>query len=162
MFSVMVMFVILKVRLGSEEEHRDWNTREELTPMLQKTVKFVLGEEDLEPSDGKFIFDLLCEDAVMEAFRGGEMEKLATLIKQKRETFLTTDDKKDMLNLLKAVAEKTLGENHGMSDVKLNLLLEDKNIFDAAKAFKVNEEKTDEAAKMASGYNLWMLLGKAR
>ena len=55
-----------------------------------------------------------------------------------------------------------LGVNHGISVVKLNLLLEDKNILEAAKAFKVSEEKNDEAAVMAAYHNLLMLLGKAR
>ena len=57
----------MKVRLGSEEEHREWDSREKLRPMLEKEVEEVLGEEDcwepLDPFDSEtFFFTLLCED----------------------------------------------------------------------------------------------------
>ena len=55
-----------------------------------------------------------------------------------------------------------LGVNHEISEGKLNLLLEDKNILEAAKAVKVSGEKNDVAAGMAAWHKLWMLLGKAR
>ena len=55
-----------------------------------------------------------------------------------------------------------LGDNHGICDGTLNLLLDDKNILEAAKAVKVSEEKNDEAAVRAAEHNLFMLLGKAR
>ena len=90
------------------------------------------------------------------------MGKLATLIKQKRETYLTDDEKNEMLGLLKGTAKFALGDNNGISDVKLNLLLEDKNILEAAKALKVSREKNDLAAGMAARHKLLMLLGKAR
>ena len=93
---MMVMFVIAKVRLGREEEHREWDAREELRPMLEEAVKDVLGEED----DYEFMFTLLCDDAVIKALRGREMEKVATLIKQKRKTYLTRDEKGKMLQIL--------------------------------------------------------------
>ena len=157
---MMVIFMIVKVRLGSEEKHREWEAREELRLVLEKEVKLVLGEEDqLGHGDShRFIFDLLCEDAVIKALRGGEMGKLATLIIQKRETYLTRDEK----NFLRNAAKMTLGDNHGISDVTFNLLVEDKNIRQAAKAYKVSREKNDMAAEMAADQNLFMLLGKAR
>ena len=84
--------MIVKVRLGSEEEHREWDSREKLRPMLEEAVKVVLGEEDqLESIDSRkfiekaekvalrgedyeaFIFALLCEDAVIKALRGRKM-----------------------------------------------------------------------------------------
>ena len=97
---MMVMFVIAKVRLGSEEEHREWDAREELRPKLEKEVKEVLGEKMDE-----VMFTLLADDAVIKALRGGEMEKLAMLIKKKRETYLPSLEKGKMLTTLKAAAE---------------------------------------------------------
>ena len=68
-----------------------------------------------------------------------------------------------MLNILERVARMALGDDHDISDGTLNqLLLEDKNILEATKAFKVGEENDDKAAVVASLHNLWMLLGKAR
>ena len=153
--------------MGSEEEHREWDSREELRPMLEKEVEVVLGEEDrLEPLNAldseTFLFTLLSDDAVFNALRVGEMEKVRKLIKQKRETFLTTTKKDELLIILRDGAKAALGDNHGISNVTLNLLLDDKNIFEAAKAVKISEEKNDEAAEMAAGHNLLMLLGKAR
>ena len=88
---------------------------------------------------------------------------LATLIRQKRETFLTGDERDKMLNTLKAAAETALGDDHEISDGTLNqLLLEDKNILEATKAHKVGKENDDKAAVAATGHNLLMLLGKAR
>ena len=92
---MMVMFVIAQVRLGSEEEHREWDAREEL-------------------------------------------------------------------NILNRTAKAVLGDNHGISDDELNLLLKDKNILEATKAYKVSFEKDDRAAWQAAYHNLLMLLGKSR
>ena len=89
------------------------------------------------------------------------MGKLATLIKQKKETFLTPDEKEEMQNILRAAAKRALGE-YGISEGKLNLLLEDKNILEAAKAVKVSREKNDKAAEVAALHSIFMLLGKAR
>ena len=159
---MMVMFVIAQVRLGSEEEHKEWDAREELRSKLEKEVMEVLREED----DDEFIFTLLCDNEVIEALRGREMGKLATLIKEKRETCLLLDldeaERREMLNILKAVAKNFLGKNHGISDAQLNLLLKDKNILEATKAYKVSRENNDPAAKLTTWHNLLMLFGKAR
>ena len=40
---IKVIFVIVKVRLGSDEEHIEWDAREELRLRLQKAAKEVLG-----------------------------------------------------------------------------------------------------------------------
>ena len=172
---MMVMFVITKVpRLGSEEEHREWDAREELRPMLECAVKEVKGLPG--PSDyndynayhlySEFMFTLLCDDAVIKALRGREREKLATLIKQKRETFLTTDGGwiwwVNMLESLKSATEVALGKDHGISDGRLKLLLDDKNILEATKAYKVSMEKNDPVAGGPAWHKLFMLLGKAR
>ena len=56
--------------LGSEEEHREWDAREELTSLLGFTVKRVLGiRGDFTLGDLEFIFTLLCDNAVIEALR---------------------------------------------------------------------------------------------
>ena len=155
---MMVMFVIAQVRLGSEEEHREWDAREELRSKLEKAVEVVLREE----RDDEFIFTLLCDNEVIEALRGREMGKLATLIKEKRETYLPLDEKSEMLVTLKRAAKEALGDNHGMSDGEFNLLLKDKNILEATKAYKVSRENNDPAAKLTTWHNLLMLFGKAR
>ena len=148
--------------MGSEEEHRDWDAREELRPELEFVAKLVIGEE----GDDEFMFTLLCDDAVIKALSGREMEKLATLIKQKRETFLTTDGGwiwwVNMLESLKSATEVALGKDHGISDGRLKLLLDDKNILEATKAYKVSMEKNDPAAGGPAWHKLFMLLGKAR
>ena len=64
-----------------------------------------------------------------------------------------------MRDILKIAAKFAPGDNHGISDGTLNLLLDDKNIFEAAKAYKVSKKK---AALKAGCANLLMLLGKAR
>ena len=76
---------------------------------------------------------------------------------------LTRSERMKMLDILKGVAKRALGDNHEISDGTLNqLLLEDKNVLEATKAYKVGKENDDKAAEMAAGHNLLMLLGKAR
>ena len=90
-------------------------------------------------------------------------DQLATLIRQKRETFLTDDEWVKMLDTLKKVSKAALGDNHEICDVTLNLLLlENKQILEETKAFKIGRENDDLAAQVASLHNLLMLLGKAR
>ena len=87
---ITVIFVIVKVRLGSDEEHRDWDAREELRPRLEKATKKVLGKKygmESVVDRNNFFYTLLCDDAVFEALRGGKKEELSALIKQKRRTF---------------------------------------------------------------------------
>ena len=63
--------MIVKVRLGSEEEHKEWDTREKLRPRLKQQVERVqwsLGEV-WEENDHTFIFMLLCDDSVIKAMR---------------------------------------------------------------------------------------------
>ena len=144
--------------MGREEEHREWDAREEVRPELEKEAKEVLSEN----VEDEFLFTLLCDDAVMKALRGREGEKLAMLIKQKRETYLPTNEKATMLNILRGSTEEVLGDNHGISDATLNLLLDDKNILEATKALMVSGEKNDQAAQLASSHKLCMLQGKAR
>ena len=110
---IRVIFVIVKVRLGSDEEHREWDAREKLRFRLEKAVKEVLRENyGMElwqrtmawRHEGEFCYTLLCDDAVIEALRKEEKDssfgfvfccfgqneeekELAALIKQKRETF---------------------------------------------------------------------------
>ena len=156
---MMMMFVIVKVRLGREEEHREWDAREEVRAELEKEVKEVLSEEVVED---EFMFTLLCDDAVTKALRGREGEKLARLIKQKTETYLPQNEKATMLNILKGSTEEVLGDNHVISDATLNLLLDDKNILEATKALMVSKDKNDQAAQLASSHKLCMSQGKAR
>ena len=153
----MVMFVIAKVRLGSDGEHMEWDAREELRPILTEVVKEVLGKK----GDAEFIHTLLCDSEVVSSLRRKAKGKLAALIKQKRETYLPSHEKRKMLNLLKAVAKVAFGDNTEISD-QLIQLLEDKNIMAATKAFKVSRENNDDTAMMAALPKLLTLLGKVR
>ena len=103
---ITVIFVILKVRLGGDEEHREWDAREELRSRLEDAAEEGLGKNyGMEYGRNKFFYTLLCDDAVIEALRkeekdssfgfvsccfgqNEEKEELAALIKQKRKTFL--------------------------------------------------------------------------
>ena len=100
--------VILKVRLGGDEEYREWDAREELRSRLEDAAEKVLGEKygiESVVDRNNFFYTLLCDDAVIEALRkeekdssigfvfccfgqNEEKEELAALIKQKRKTFL--------------------------------------------------------------------------
>ena len=164
--------------LGSEEEHREWDAREELRPLLELTVERVLGVHgDFTLDDDQlFMFTLLCDDAVIEALR----EELPKIIEHRREARLTSSQRREMVEFLEA-ASKRMPEGlkaasnsldlKEMKDEMLNLLLEDKNIFEGTQAlkvsfdaFKVSMESNDEegiraAAKGAGvSFKLQMLL----
>ena len=107
---ITVIFVIVKVRLGSGKEHREWDAREELRSRLHKAGKNVLGENYGIESAGNrsnFFNKLLCDDAVLDALKkeekdssigfvfccfgqNKETEELAALIKQKRKTYMSS------------------------------------------------------------------------
>ena len=96
---------------------------------------------------------------VQRAFRGsqagGELSKLASMIKQKREDFLSPSERESMQQILKAAVDTALGENHDISDTMRDHLLMDKNILKATKACKINAERNDEAAYVPAMHNLW-------
>ena len=48
--------------MGKEEEHKEWDAREELRPMLEQEVEKVLGER----GDKEFMFELLCDNEIIE------------------------------------------------------------------------------------------------
>ena len=75
------IFVIVKVRLGRDEEHREWDAREKLRSRLEEAAEEVLGNESAR-DQRKFIYTLLCDDVVIDALRGEEKEELAALIMQ--------------------------------------------------------------------------------
>ena len=169
--SVMVMrivkFVIVKVRLGSEVKHKEWDARKELRSRLEKAIEEVLGGK----CDQKLCDKLLVDKAVIDALRGGEKEELAMLISLKREAFVW---RWRMLPILKSAAMQTLGE---ISDDALNLLLEERNIIEATKAVMVSKDAikdnvaikdkdairdSDDAALRAAWHNLVGLLGNAQ
>ena len=115
---ITTIFVIVKVRRGSDEEHKGWEAREKLRLRLHKAAKKVLGgkygsvislDNDSSKSAKKqrnFFYTLLCDDALRKVekdssfgfvfccFGQNEEEKeLAALIKQKRETYLSATEK---------------------------------------------------------------------
>ena len=131
--------------LGSEEEHREWDAREELRPLLGFSVTRVLGiHGDVAVGEEEFIFTLFCDNAVIEALKE---EKLPKIIEHRRETRLTPSQRKELVKCLEA-ASRTMPAGlkaasnsvdlEEMNDATLDLLLEDKNIFEAAQAFKVS------------------------
>ena len=71
-----------KVRLGRDDEYREWDTREELRLILEVVVKAVNGEE----GDSGFLYTLLCDDAVIEELRQTDLIKLAVQPNSRKET----------------------------------------------------------------------------
>ena len=74
---IAVIFVIVKVRLGSDEEHREWDVREKLRSRLENAAEEVLGENyGIEDAVDKwnFFYTLLCDDAVIDALRKVEKD----------------------------------------------------------------------------------------
>ena len=73
---------------GKEEEHKEWDSREELRPQLKQEVEKVLGEM----ADNDFTFELLCDDEIIEALRANlgepkecvELAELSELIHRKK------------------------------------------------------------------------------
>ena len=93
---ITVIFVIVKVRRGSDEEHREWDARQELRYRLKDAAEEVLGENygmESVTDKRKFFYTLLCDNAVIDALRGGKKEKLSSIIKHKRKTYLGTTEK---------------------------------------------------------------------
>ena len=164
--------------LGSEKEHKEWDAREELRPLLGFTVKRVLGiHGDVAVDDDEFIFTLLCDNAVIEALK----EELPKIIEHRRETRLTPSQRREMLAYLEAASRRMPAglkaasnsvDLEEMNKATLNLLLEDKNIFEATQALKVrvdtlkvsmesNDEEGMRAAAKGAGaskFKLQMLL----
>ena len=103
--------VMLKVRLGSDEEHRKFD-KEELRPWLQGAVKELLHGIS-ESTD-----DLLIRSAIISEI---------------------------------------------ISKSTVDLLLEDKNILEATKAYKASVPNNGQADILAAlYYNLFVVLSKAR
>ena len=131
---------------------------------LHKTdlIKLAVQPSSLQETN---MIDTL-NSTVQRAFRGsqagGEVSKLASMIKQKRGDFLSPSEREGMQQILKAALDTALGENHDISDTMRDHLLMDKNILKATKACKINAERNDEAAYVPAMHNLWMVLGKAR
>ena len=77
--------------LGKEEEHKEWDSREELRPKLEQEVEMVLGEM----ADNDFTFELLCDDEIIEALRANlgepkecvEVAGLSELIQRKKTAY---------------------------------------------------------------------------
>ena len=83
---ITTIFVIVKVRRGSDEEHKGWEAREKLRLRLHKAAKKVLGGKygsviSLDNDSSKcakeqrnFFYTLLCDDAVIDALRKVEKD----------------------------------------------------------------------------------------
>ena len=83
---ITTIFVIVKVRRGSDEDHRGWEAREKLRLRLHKAAKKVLGgkygsvislDNDSSRSakeQRNFFYTLLCDDAVIDALRKVEKD----------------------------------------------------------------------------------------
>ena len=83
---ITTIFVIVKVRRGSDEDHRGWEAREKLRLRLHKAAKKVLGGKygsviSLDNDSSKcakeqrnFFYTLLCDDAVIDALRKVEKD----------------------------------------------------------------------------------------
>ena len=107
MRTLITVIVILKMRLGGDEEHREWDAWEELRYRLKDAAKEVLGKNygmESVTDERNFFYTLLCDDAVIEALRKEEKDsyfgfvfycfgqneekgELAALIMQKKKNF---------------------------------------------------------------------------
>ena len=168
---VMAMVSVAKVRLGGDEEHRKWDAREELRVQLEGAVEElgISGQFSIGDEDDEFIYKLLIDDAVIEALIGGKKDELEELIKQKRETFVSTYERWWMVDSLRRAACDALGADRVTSDSEIKLQLEDGTIFEATKtvvvslkAFWSSGENSGEEALRAAWHNLFMVLGNAR
>ena len=168
---VMTMASVAKVRLGGDEEHRKWDAREERREELEGAVKElgIGGEFKFEDEFDDFIYKLLINDAVIEALIGEKKDELGELIKQRRETFVTTYERRWMVVSLRRAACDALGADSVTSYSEIKLQLEDGTIFEATKtvvvslkAFWSGGENSDEEALRAAWHNLLMVLGNAR
>ena len=168
---VMAMVSVAKVRLGGDEEHRKWDAREERREELEGAVEElgIGGQFLIKDEFDDFIYKLLINDAVIEALIGEKKDELGELIKQRRETFVSTYERWWMVDSLRRAACDALGADRVTSDSEIKLQLEDGTIFEATKAVMVSRkafwssgENSDKKALRAAWHNLLMVLGNAR
>ena len=152
--------------MGKEEDHKDWDTREEVRPMLEQEVEKVLGER----GDKEFIFELLCDNEIVEksktllegSIKNEEMTRLTELIQEKKRTHVPTAEKRICIRFLQGIVKEALGDQKDFPDVLLYDLLDNKDIlatiFDLKRAF----ENKAVGAMASARLKLWKLLGNAR
>ena len=159
-----------KVRLGSEEEHKEWDDREELREKLltkYEVLQGVTGEKK------EFIYKLLKDDTLVDTLRSiekgggtdnitnGELEKtLELLIKQKKKYHIPERELRDMKNVLERCGNMALGDYGQLSEGTLSELLQHEDIFDATAALKKDFSNASVSGLLLR--NLWVLLANFR
>ena len=152
--------------MGKVEKHAEWDSREDLRPLLEQEVERVLGEK----GDKEFIYELLCDDEIVERsralFDGSEdtlgMEKLSDLMHLKKTAHVPAAEKKVCRAFLQLIVKGALGGQKDFPNFLLYNMIDDKDILAATVALKRGFENKDGRALMAARLKLWNLLGNAR
>ena len=176
----------MKVRLGIEKEHAEWDGREELRPTLRLLLKNNLVGETIigERGEDEFIYNLLWDHEVTEALKmvkmvepvqisipydssGGVLVDDAQHEEEKlvRKTVKLIQQKRErwnMKNILQEAAEMALGSNEVSERTLYQLLEDDKRILEAAKTIKISRENKNKKAEMLALNNLLVLMAQAR
>ena len=152
--------------MGREEEHKEWEARELLRPLLEQEVEKVLGKR----GDQEFIYELLCDKEIVEKartlFDGSQenvgMTKLQELIQQKKTTHVPAAEKRICLQFLQGIVKEALGDQKDFPNSVLYELADNKDIVNALVSLKEGFENKAGAAMLSTRLKLWNLLGNAR
>ena len=137
--------LVEEVRLGEEEEHRRWDTRDQLWPYLVWAVKRFLGEE--ESKDEELLYKLLVQDDVTRALavikadhdRDGtlspagklELKKLQQLITATQGEHRRERNRKNLMPVLRMAVKAVLSEEESGDEELLSKLLETDGVPEA-------------------------------
>ena len=167
LMSTIIYYIISKApSLGKEEDHKEWDAREELRPLLEEEVEKVLGYR----GDNEFIYGLLCDDEIVEISRtisdghkeSEGMRKLSELMQQKKTEHVPTAEKRICIAFLKGIVKEALGDQKDFPDALLYDLLENKDILATIVALKRAYTNKAEGAMATARLKLLKLLGNAR
>ena len=176
----------MKVRLGSEQEHTEWDGREKLRPMLRLILKNDLVGEIIigEKGEDDFIYSLLWDHEVIDALKmvkvvgpgqisipydssGGVLVDSAqheeeNLVRKAVKLIQHKREQWNIKSIFQETAEMALGSNDLSEGTLYQLLEDDKHILEAAKTIKINRENKNKKAEMLALNNLLVLMAQAR
>ena len=152
--------------LGREEDHREWDAKEGIRPMLEQEVERVLGER----GDKEFIFELLCDNEIVEKSRnlsdGSEgkegLTKLAELIQEKKRTHVSTADKRVCITFLHGIVKEALAGKKDFPNAILYDLSDNRDILNELMTLKEGFANNARGAMLYARLKLWNLLGNIR
>ena len=176
----------MKVRLGSEQEHTEWDGREKLRPMLRLILKNDLVGETIigEKGEDDFIYSLLWDHEVIDALKmvkvvrpgqisipydssGGVLVDSAqheeeNLVRKAVKLIQHKREQWNIKSIFQETAEMALGSNDVSEGTLYQLLEDDKHILEAVKTIKINRDNKNEKAEMLALNNLLVLMAQAR